>query len=104
VLDGLDLGDDLVLTPDQSGGYALIGMRTARPAVFELPMSTDQVMEQTLAAARAMGLKSSLTKPGFDLDHVGDFHCFEKLSSETLLDLCPRTVASISLAPLRGVL
>ena len=104
MLDRLDNGDDLVLTPDQGGGYALIGMRTARPAVFELPMSTDQVMEQTLTAARAIGLKSSLTKPGFDLDHVGDFHCFDSLPTESLLDLCPRTVASIALAPLRGVL
>jgi rSAM/selenodomain-associated transferase 1 len=104
VLDGLDIGDDLVLTPDQSGGYALIGMRTARPAVFELPMSTDQVMEQTLFAARAIGLQSSLTKAGFDLDQVGDFHCFDALPSQTLLDLCPRTVESISSAPLRDVL
>ena len=103
-LAGLDNGDDLVLTPDQGGGYALIGMRTTRPAVFELPMSTDHVMEQTLAAARALGLQSSLTQVGFDLDEVRDFHRFDELSSEMLLDLCPRTVGSFSSAPLSGVL
>jgi glycosyltransferase A (GT-A) superfamily protein (DUF2064 family) len=35
VLGRLDSGDDLVLTPDQSGGYAMVGMRTARSAIFE---------------------------------------------------------------------
>ena len=104
VMDGLDSGEDLVLTPDQTGGYTLIGMRTPRPAVFELPMSTDEVMEQTLAAARSMGLQSSLTAPGFDLDTVGDFHSLDLLSEAEQLDLCPRTVKSISSAPFRAVL
>lgn len=103
-MDGLDAGDDLVLTPDQGGGYTLIGMRTSCATVFELPMSTDAVMEQTLAAARSMGLRSSLTDAGFDLDTVGDFHCFDALSTAQQLDLCPRTVKSISSAPLRAVL
>jgi rSAM/selenodomain-associated transferase 1 len=104
VMDGLDAGDDLVLTPDQAGGYTLIGMRTSRPSVFELPMSTDAVMEQTLEAARSMGLQSSLTSASFDLDTVGDFHCFDALSAAQKLDLCPRTVESISSAAIRAVL
>ncbi len=103
-LRGLDSGDDLVLTPDQNGGYALIAMRTSCPPVFELPMSTDAVMEQTLAAARDIDRRTSLTSPCFDVDSVGDFRCIDELSSAEGLDLCPRTVESISSAQMRGVL
>jgi glycosyltransferase A (GT-A) superfamily protein (DUF2064 family) len=103
-LRGLDSGDDVVLTPDQNGGYALIAMRTSCPPVFELPMSTDAVMEQTLAAARDLDRRASLTSPCFDVDSVGDFRCIDELSSAEGLDLCPRTVESISSAQMRGVL
>jgi len=102
-MDALDAGDDLVLTPDQAGGYTLIGMRTARSRVFELPMSTNAVMEQTLAAARSMGLQSSLTAASFDLDTVEDFHCFDTLSKADRSELCPRTVESISSSALRAL-
>ena len=96
----LDSGDDLVLTPDQSGGYAMIGMRAPQPALFDLPMSTEDVMEQTAQLAHSLGLRSSTTTAGFDLDTVGDFHCFDVLTAAQKLDLCPRTVRSISLLPL----
>ncbi len=92
----LDSGDDLVLTPDQSGGYAMIGMRAPQPALFDLPMSTENVMEQTAQLAHSLGLRSSITAAGFDLDTVGDFHCFDELTTAQILDLCPRTVRSIS--------
>ena len=100
----LENGDDLVLTPDQSGGYALIGMRRPHPAIFELAMSTDEVLDQTLEIARASGLRVSLTRPSFDLDTVGGFHFFGELSRAQLLDLCPRTVEAISDLPLDVVL
>jgi len=103
-MEALDAGDDLVLTPDQAGGYTLIGMRTSCSRVFELPMSTDAVMEQTLAAARSMGLQSSLTRASFDLDTVGDFSCFDGLSKAEQLDLCPRTVEAISSSAFRALL
>jgi len=92
----LDAGDDVVFTPDQSGGYAMIGMRTSHPGLFDLAMSTEEVMEQTVLIADSLGLRSSMTAPGFDLDTVGDFHCLDALSSAQLSDLCPRTVKSIS--------
>jgi rSAM/selenodomain-associated transferase 1 len=95
-MDRLDAGDDLVMTPDQGGGYAMIGLRAPQPALFDQPMSTEDVMEQTTRIARSLELRSSLTAPGFDLDVVGDLHCFDGLSPAQLTDLCPRTVKSIS--------
>lgn len=100
----LDAGDDVVLTPDQSGGYAMIGMRSPQPALFEPVMSTEDVMDQTLLIAGSLGLRSTITAPGFDLNTVGDFRCLSALSSAQLLDLCPRTVKSISALPLDSVL
>ena len=100
----LDGGDDLVLTPDQSGGYAMIGVRAPHPELFELAMSTDLVMEQTVLAAQSKGLRSSITTPGFDLNTVEDFRCIDVLSSEQRSDLCPRTVELISSLPLDNVL
>jgi rSAM/selenodomain-associated transferase 1 len=100
----LDAGDDLVLTPDQSGGYAMIGMRAPHPTLFEPAMSTEEVMEQTVSIAGSLGLRSSITTPGFDLDTVEDFRCFDALSPTRSLDLCPRTVELISTLSLDNVL
>jgi rSAM/selenodomain-associated transferase 1 len=100
----LDAGDDVVLTGDQSGGYALIGLRAPQPALFELAMSAHDVMEQTLRIAGSLGLRSSITTPCFDLDRVDDFRCLDALSPAQSLDLCPRTVKLISSLPLRKVL
>jgi rSAM/selenodomain-associated transferase 1 len=92
----LDAGDDLVLTPDQNGGYVMIGMRQPQPALFDVVMSTQDMLEQTLRVADSLGLRSSLTAPGFDLDTVDDFRCLTALTSAQRLDLCPRTVESIA--------
>lgn len=92
----LNAGDDVVMTPDQSGGYAMIGLRRPQPALFELTMSTEGMMEQTVLIADSAGLRSSLTAPGFDLDTVDDFRCLDALSSAQLSELCPRTVKVIS--------
>lgn len=100
----LDGGDDLVLTPDQSGGYAMVGMRAPQPALFDLAMSTADMMEQTLRVAASLGLRSSSTAASFDLDTMEDFRCFDGLPLTQLLDLCPRTVKSISSLPIDVVL
>ncbi len=100
----LDGGDDVVLTPDQSGGYAMIGMRAPQPRLFEIAMSTEDVLEQTVQIAGSLGLRSSITTPGFDLDTVDDVNGFSALSAAQLSDLCPRTVKSISDLQLDNVL
>lgn len=44
---------DVVLGPASDGGYYLIGLREAEPALFEgIPWSTAEVAERTRAAAR----------------------------------------------------
>jgi hypothetical protein len=100
----LDAGDDVVLTPDQGGGYALIGLRTAQPRLFELEMSTRGLLEQTLQRARELGLTVSTTKPSFDLDTVGDLQLLDEISAEVKADLCPRTVQYLSTSPVDHVL
>lgn len=100
----LDAGDDVVLTPDQGGGYALVGMRRIEPRLFEIPMSTGLVLDQTVEFARDLGLSVSTTQAGFDLDSVGDLQLLNALSEEKKADLCPRTVQFLSTTPGRRVL
>lgn len=103
-MERLDAGDDVVFTPDQSGGYAMIGMRAPQPALFELAMSNSDMLSHTLSIADSLGLRTSMTAPGFDLDTVGDFRCIDALTSAQRSDLCPRTVRSISSLPIDPVL
>jgi glycosyltransferase A (GT-A) superfamily protein (DUF2064 family) len=95
-LDRLDAGDDVVLTPDQGGGYSMIGLRAPQPALFEIEMSTSAVLDETLSRARALGLRASKTEPCFDLDTVGDIALFREWlcdrSDVEFADRCPRTV------------
>lgn len=95
----LDAGDDLVLTPDQGGGYALIGLRAPAPSLFDIPMSRDSVLDQTLERAARLGMSCSTTPATFDLDTVGDTQLLQDLSDEEKADLCPRTVQFLSTAP-----
>ena len=103
-LSRLDAGDDVVLTPDQSGGYAMIGMRSSHPGVFDLPMSTECVLDRTIAIARGAGLRLTQTEASFDLDTVADLARLSRPSAATKSDLCPRTVESIAALPLDAVL
>ncbi len=88
----LDSGDDLVLTPDQGGGYALIALKEPRKELFVIPMSTGSVLAETVARARSLGLAVSLTRPSFDLDHAADLSWIDALPPEQSSVLCPRTV------------
>ncbi|MBK7949653.1 MAG: glycosyltransferase [Deltaproteobacteria bacterium] len=88
----LEAGADLVLTPDQGGGYALIGMKNPHPSLFELTLSTESVLDETLDRARALGLAVAQTRPSFDLDVPADLARLDALPPARSLDLCPRTV------------
>lgn len=62
---------DVVLGPTEDGGYCLIAMNAARPAVFaEIPWGTNQVLTATLAAAGALSVR--LLRPLWDVDDGGD--------------------------------
>lgn len=100
----LEAGDDLVLTPDAGGGYALIGQRRPRRALFDVPMSTRDVLRHTLAIADSLGLQSSTTRATIDLDHVEDLVAIESLDPAESSDLCPRTVEAIRDLRSTGVL
>ena len=103
-IDRLEAGAELVLTPDSSGGYAMIGLREAQRMLFELPMSNDELLARTMDLAREQGLDVGVTRPTFDLDRVTDFVQLESLPAEEASDRCPRTVQTISELRESGVL
>lgn len=100
----LDRGADVVLTPDQGGGYAAVGLKTSDSRLFDLPMSTESVFEQTMARAKALGWKATATQPVFDIDLVGDLQLFKSVSEAELSNLCPRTIEYLSTGPGERVL
>jgi glycosyltransferase A (GT-A) superfamily protein (DUF2064 family) len=72
----------LVLGPADDGGYWLIGFsrpespelssQLARRLFSGMPWGTSQVLERTLAAARALGVEPALLGQRSDLDRPGD--------------------------------
>jgi rSAM/selenodomain-associated transferase 1 len=100
----LDRGVDVVLSPDQGGGYALVGMRRPDRRLFELPMSTRGVLEQTLSRAKSLGLRADTISGAFDLDIVGDLQLMNDLPEGAGVQLCPRTLEFLSTMPRLPVL
>jgi glycosyltransferase A (GT-A) superfamily protein (DUF2064 family) len=72
--------DDLVLGPTDDGGYFLVGMRSpadadaVRPweALAGVQMSTRTVLDEILARAAHLDLRTSLLAPTFDVDDAAD--------------------------------
>lgn len=79
----------LVLCPDRDGGYNLIGARGAADALFDLEMSTPGVLDQTLAKAKAEGLRVHLLPPHHDVDTAADLGL---IRNEMTLASTPRTL------------
>jgi glycosyltransferase A (GT-A) superfamily protein (DUF2064 family) len=84
---------DLVACPDPDGGYSLVGLRRPAPGLFAHPMSHGRVLEQTLAAARARGLRTRLAGPGFDVDTADDLGRLAALRGGPAAEACRRTLA-----------
>ena len=64
---------DAVFVPALDGGYALVGLRRAQPALFQgIAWSTGQVMAQTRERARAAGLTWTERDPLPDIDEPAD--------------------------------
>jgi rSAM/selenodomain-associated transferase 1 len=84
---------DLVISPDHDGGYGMIGLRRPAPGLFDHPMSTGTVLEDTIANAGRLGLKTRLLEPSFDIDTVQDFAHLRRARASGGTGLCPRTIA-----------
>ena len=64
---------DVVLGPSADGGYYLIALARPQPALFErIPWSSAAVLEQTLARARAAGLRVHRLAQRRDVDRLED--------------------------------
>lgn len=61
--------DSVVLGPSDDGGYYLIGLKKLHAPLFDrIDWSTERVLEQTVAAARELGLAVHLLPTWFDVD------------------------------------
>ena len=64
---------DVVLGPCDDGGYYLIALARPQPRLLrEVPMSTPEVLRDTLALAAAAGLRAALLPSWYDIDVAGD--------------------------------
>ncbi len=65
----LEGGCDVVLGPDGSGGYYLVGLARPRPELFtRVEMSTPDMFARTVALAEELGLSVALLPQGLDVD------------------------------------
>jgi len=79
----LEDGADLVLAPDQGGGYVLVGLATPCPWIFtEVEMSTRSMCDATVALALSRGLAVSILEPGLDVDEAADLHLLRTALAE----------------------
>ncbi len=84
---------DVVLSPDLDGGYNLVGLRAPSSGLFDHPMSTGRVLDDTLANARRARLRTRLLEPSFDLDGIGDLRRLAAVRTAGRAAGCPRTLA-----------
>jgi rSAM/selenodomain-associated transferase 1 len=76
----LDDGADSVLLPVEDGGYALIGLRRAEPAVFRgITWGEAAVLTDTLERTRALGWRVALLQQTWDLDRPEDLARYRAL-------------------------
>jgi hypothetical protein len=71
------LSNEIVIGPAQDGGYYLLGIKQATPAIFKgIPWGTPQVLEKTLDIIRKKDLKFSLLPMQADIDSWDDLLAF----------------------------
>lgn len=101
-------GPDLVLGPTEDGGYYLIGLRAARPALFEgMPWSTPAVLGETLRRAEQAGISTACLAPWADVDTAEDLARLRLELTEAGRDAPAHTAgffATSSLPPGAGVI
>ena len=92
---------DVVLGPDEGGGYYLIAAR--RPAwgrIAELLMGKDYegatIRSATLDQATSLGLKATEGPPGYDIDTIEDFAALMQRNFPEAANSMPNTCAAVS--------
>ncbi len=74
----------LILGPASDGGYYLIGLREPQPRLFQgVAWGTPAVFEQTVAAARGVGLEAELLSVQADVDEASDLASWENTLQST---------------------
>ena len=70
----IETGADAVFCPAEDGGYMLVGMSQAMPALFEaMSWGTDTVMEETRQRLRSAGWRWHELPPHWDVDRPEDY-------------------------------
>ena len=70
----LDEGNDAVFVPCEDGGYALVGLRRAEPALFEgMPWGGENVMAETRSRLTALGWRWRELETLWDVDRPEDY-------------------------------
>lgn len=75
ILDAFDVlsQKSLVFGPAKDGGYYLVGMRKLIREVFEnVPWSSEQTLEKSIAQAKSVGESAGFTKTLYDIDTIED--------------------------------
>ena len=87
---------DFVVCPDLDGGYSLVGLRRPELGLFDHPMSTRTVLEDTLARAAELGLRTRVLDPSFDIDTIEDLQALaDACTRPEIADLCEHTLEYI---------
>lgn len=77
----LQEGSDLVIGPAEDGGYVLLGLQKIYPSLFKnIHWGSDQVYQQTLAAARSVHLGIQNLQTLWDIDQYEDYLRFRKMA------------------------
>jgi rSAM/selenodomain-associated transferase 1 len=93
----LEGDSDVVFGPCRDGGYYLVGLKAAAPGLFaNIPWSTSRVLEQSLAAAGRLDLKTGLLPPWQDVDTFEDLRAFYGRRREAAPGEVPRARQTVS--------
>jgi rSAM/selenodomain-associated transferase 1 len=92
----------VVVVPGDDGGYDLIGVREPVEALFEVAMSTEQVMADTLSRAATAGLSVKRLARSADLDTAEDLARLRSASDPLLRARCRRTLTWMARHPQFG--
>jgi hypothetical protein len=83
---------DVVLGPCDDGGYYLIGLRRPQPPLLcEVTMSTPTVVQDTLALAAQLGLRSALLPRWYDVDTAAELERLRTELAEAPAAVAPHT-------------